>query len=247
MRKPIYLDCKESAHLDLDGPSLLLSTESRAGIRFPLQQISRIVITGNCHLHSDAIRACAERGVVILVAGSEASSAVVVPSGGGQERLSERIERFLEQPDAPELYANWKSGGERREIQVFLRKTRIVATDLRPHFVARLREAHLLRMGETAAQMPRLAKSLLSARAAEWLLRKRVNIQTVEGRRRDVCLVSDCGTILTWGACADFLNGAPRVASLRDLANLLEARASRDAGRTHALLSSFCEWLGGLR
>jgi hypothetical protein len=215
-------------------------------MRFPLRQVSRIVVTGNCYLHSSAIRACAERGIVIVLHGPQAASAFVVPAGGERERLNERIERFLDRPDAPALYADWKAAAERREIRCFLREARIETTDLRPRSVARLRDAELLRHSDRAGRLPALAGSVLSARAAAWLIRKGVNAQMVETRRRGVCLVTDCGAILTWRSCLDFLAGPPAICSTENLAALLEYRADRDIGRTHALLSSFCHWLGGL-
>jgi hypothetical protein len=166
--------------------------------------------------------------------------------GGERERLNERIERFLDRPDAPALYADWKAAAERREIRCFLREARIETTDLRPRSVARLRDAELLRRSDRAGRLPALAGSVLSARAAAWLIRKGVNAQMVETRRRGVCLVTDCGAILTWRSCLDFLAGPPAICSTENLAALLEYRADRDIGRTHALLSSFCHWLGGL-
>lgn len=63
--KPLYLHGHQPLAVTLDGPALRVSSEGSADRLFPLQRLSRIVVSGEVDWTTEALLACADQAIPI--------------------------------------------------------------------------------------------------------------------------------------------------------------------------------------
>lgn len=107
--KPCYLDGSGGLRVALDGPALSAIRPGRAATLVPLRQISRIIASGPVELSTPTLLACAARGITVTFL-DEAGElrAYLFGDSPRRESLIQRITDFLDRPDWPERYENWR-------------------------------------------------------------------------------------------------------------------------------------------
>jgi hypothetical protein len=99
----------------LDGPALCVQREERAEQLFPLQRLSRIYTGTRVHWSSEALLACAERGIAILFVDEQGNiEARLLGRPGERDEMYARFTEFLLLPQAPDMYQHWLDGMRRR-------------------------------------------------------------------------------------------------------------------------------------
>src|SRR6266436_4062173 len=99
-RRPLFLRPALRARVDADGPALRVRAERRAEARFPLDRVSRIVASARVNWSADALRACLERAIPIVIVTEEgAPLGSIQPAQVHASRLAEALEELLDWPD----------------------------------------------------------------------------------------------------------------------------------------------------
>ncbi len=255
--QPLYLDAEQTLRVDLDGPSLLVQSDTSAPRRFPFNRLSRVVVCGPVKLDTQALVECLRHGIpVTFLTADGAPAGAALPAQLRPSRLQERLEEFLARPNWREAYDNWRRAAERREILGALRRLRIRSRDLRPGAVALLLDEELdCRCGrrkQAVCWLEGLAASLVSERLAEAGL----SPEAAAGRRPDFHLATELTRLLLWGLKAELVASLAAGALTppeterqwrRQLTAWFEERRGRESHRAGRLLDGFCYWLGGLR
>lgn len=113
MSKPLYLN--GDAQVSLDGPALRVVPHERAPIFCPLRRISRVVSSGRVSLTTDALIACADRGITITFLQSDGSvRAYLFGASSRRGTLFYRLQEFLDRPDWQHHYDDWFRAMESR-------------------------------------------------------------------------------------------------------------------------------------
>lgn len=106
--RPLYLAPLADTYVSLDGPALCVSREEQAPQLFPLQRLSRVVTATTIGWSSEALLACAERGIsVVFMDESGAITARLVGRPGACDDLYQRLSDFLLLPQAEGMYGYW--------------------------------------------------------------------------------------------------------------------------------------------
>lgn len=106
--KPLYLASGSDTRVWLDGRALCVQREERAEQFFPLQRIARVHSSTRVSWSSEALLACAARGVgVIFVSEDGEIEARLLGRPGERDELLWRFEEFLLLPQADLLYGRW--------------------------------------------------------------------------------------------------------------------------------------------
>lgn len=107
-RLPLYLEGKQPLTVDLNGPALLVKSETRAPGRFPLQRLSRVIACQQVQWRTRALLACLEQGIaVIFVDGRGRPAGYLHAMNEHASRLDQLIRETLSRPDWQESYKNW--------------------------------------------------------------------------------------------------------------------------------------------
>lgn len=108
-RKPLYLAGKDPATIDAQGETLVLRRTGAAPQRFPLTRVARIICNRNATWTGAALALCLAEGITItLLDGHGQALGSVQPSRHRQESLETLLETYLELPDWPQRFANWR-------------------------------------------------------------------------------------------------------------------------------------------
>ena len=114
-RRPLYLDPRRPAQVDLDGYSLVVAVENSAVQRLPLRQLSRIVASARCQFSTAALLACADRGLPVLIVDATGNVRCrLLGQAGDRQALVQRLVDFLGVPDWRDRYATWLDAHHRR-------------------------------------------------------------------------------------------------------------------------------------
>lgn len=115
--KPLYLMPHTGMRVDLDGPALRVSVPDQAERLFPLVRLSRVYVQGDALWATDALLACADRGVSVLFVDRHGEVlARLLGRPGLRYELHQRFVDFLERPDAEERYRLWCEAMERQAV-----------------------------------------------------------------------------------------------------------------------------------
>lgn len=107
-RLPLYLEGRQPLIVDLNGPALLVKSETRASGRFPLQRLSRVIAGQQVQWRTRALLACLEQGIaVIFVDGRGRPAGYLHAMNEHASRLDQLIRETLSRPDWQETYKNW--------------------------------------------------------------------------------------------------------------------------------------------
>lgn len=106
--RPLYLAPLPDTYVSLDGPALCVSREERAPQLFPLQRVSRVVCATAIGWSSEALLACAERGIGVVFMDDDGQIAARLTGRPGErDELSSRLIEFLLLPQAMGRYRYW--------------------------------------------------------------------------------------------------------------------------------------------
>jgi len=256
--KPLYLDAEQSLRVQLDGPSLLVASDSQAARRFPFSRLSRLVVCGPVELPTAALVECLRRGIPVTFFGGDGTLAgLALPAQGRTSRLNERLEEFLERPDWHTHYDNWRRAAERRQILSALARLRRRSADLRPATVSALLDETLDEQAGRRSRLEAVAwlEAALAALLSELIAAVGISPQLVAERRPGFHLLRDFTGLLLWRLKAE-LGAALIEKSLfaasgrvwrRELASWFEQRRAAERTRVSRLLDGFAFWLGGFR
>ncbi|MBP8283102.1 MAG: CRISPR-associated endonuclease Cas1 [Chromatiaceae bacterium] len=113
--RPLYIAPGGDTQIQLDGPALSIQRGERAEQLFPLRRLSRIHCAEDTYWTTEALMACAKRGIAILFV-DETGSVVARLLGrpGLHDHLGHRLAEFLLLPQAMGMYEHWRQTYERR-------------------------------------------------------------------------------------------------------------------------------------
>jgi hypothetical protein len=116
-RRPLFLGTRLRARVDADGPSLRLRAEGRAEARFPLERVSRILAGASVTWSAEALRACFESAIPIVVMRDDGSTlGSIQPARVQRARLAEALEELLDWPDWLDVYRCWLRSARMRVL-----------------------------------------------------------------------------------------------------------------------------------
>jgi hypothetical protein len=107
-RRPLFLGPTLRAHVDVDGPALRVRAHGRAERRFPLDRVSRVVASTRINWSADALRACLEGAIPIVIVSEKGSPlGSLQPARMRPSRLAEALEELLDYPNWRDIYHCW--------------------------------------------------------------------------------------------------------------------------------------------
>jgi hypothetical protein len=135
--KTLYLDGARCTEIMLDGPALRVRTPGRADGLYPLGRVSRVVVCGAADWRTEALLACADRGIPVTFVGRDGRArAWLVPMLPRPMPLTERVQELLARSDGTSRYQDWRRHTERKMILRVLGELRLRVADLRPERAA---------------------------------------------------------------------------------------------------------------
>lgn len=258
-RQPLYLCPRETTHVKLDGPSLLIEVEGHAGRCVPLRRISRIIVNLHAEFTTGALLACADRSIaIIFLSGDGQTLARLLGRPGERQELRQRMVDLLSRPDWKDLYGNWRYAVQRQAIAGVRRRLRITE-DI--HARA-LMEKRIDRLAEQLGDQTTAAntKCWLREPAFAWMLNhcQQLGIgaqsELLHDGRPD--LIGDLMGIFQWElepirigwlrGRKEWLRrkgGQPRKVTRREMIRLYEGNSARLARAGCALTNRLHHWL----
>lgn len=257
--KPLYLMPHAGMRVELDGPALRVSLPEQAERLFPLVRLSRVYVQGAPVWSTEALLACADRGISVVFADRYGEVlARVLGRPGLRYELHQRFVDFLERPDADDLYRLWRDALERQAV-LWLH-TRLgepgpspSAADLR----SRVEQAATRLAGRDGALRSR---QWLRALAFGWMQAHLQELgfgrQGEQGQDGRPALVADLTRLLAWylePARLGWLNRRFQTAqhkaepvrppSRKETVAMFQSRETRAAARGRALTNRLHRWL----
>jgi hypothetical protein len=124
-RRPLYLEARDSTVVSLDGPALRILVPGHAERSVPLRRLSRIVTNARAEFTTDALLACADRGIsLVFLAEDGEVRARVLGTPGERQELRQRLLDLMARPDWRDLYGDWFYAVERQAVIGVRRKLR---------------------------------------------------------------------------------------------------------------------------
>lgn len=237
MMKPCYLNgCWRSLAVRLDGAALSITQTHRAQQFIPLSRISRLVVSGNADISVPALLACAERGISItfLQADGTLRGFLFGAKTSHRQSLWQAIQDFLDRPDWPEHYLNWRRAvGSRAHRALCLRlqqpADRCRAQDLAVEF----ERWQIARLGVRQQQfIERRLQGLCIALAAAVLAESGVQADAMSRIHSKLDLAADLGDCLwrdLWLPWSEYLSQQAYGQAITDqaLVAFFESRSPR--------------------
>jgi hypothetical protein len=254
--RPLYLAPEREGRAELDGPSLLVTLDGRAGQRFPLRALSRVVVSGRIQLQAAAIAACLERGVTITFLSRDGTTAGwALPEQTSQSAVNENLRHLLESDNGLGRYEDWRRAAERRALLGALRRLCVRTATLEAEEVRAELELRGMagRDREDVRQWMAWRRGVLGSRLAEWVGGLCVDPRLLEPDEVGVPLLRDFGAILSWQIYVDLsIRGRGAMAGdgedgQRGQTAEMERVAERDQLRIGTLWRRFQVWLKGTR
>jgi hypothetical protein len=116
-RRPLFLGPTLRARVDADGPALRVRAAQRAETRFPLDRVSRIVASARVNWSADALRACLENAIPIVIVSEDGSPlGSVHPARLHASSLVAALEELLDWPDWRDIYGCWLRAARMRVL-----------------------------------------------------------------------------------------------------------------------------------
>ncbi len=106
--RPLYIASGTDTRVVLDGPALCVRREARAEQLFPLGRISRVHSSLRVVWSTEALLACAARGIGVLFVSDDGQvEARLLGRPGERDELLLRFCDFMLLPQAGDMYAHW--------------------------------------------------------------------------------------------------------------------------------------------
>ena len=116
--KPLYLHADRPLAVSLDGPALRISQTGCADRRFPLRRISRVMVSGDASWSTRALLACADEGIhICFLTANGMPRARWIGRATLRSELAQRWQDFLDRPDWPDRYTEWRIATSRRAVR----------------------------------------------------------------------------------------------------------------------------------
>jgi hypothetical protein len=113
--RPLYIASGSDTRVALDGPALCVQREARAEQFFPLARISRVHSSTRVAWTTDALLACAARGIGVLFVSDDGEiQARLLGRPGDRDELLVRFCDLMLLPQAGDMYAHWLGVMRRR-------------------------------------------------------------------------------------------------------------------------------------
>jgi hypothetical protein len=124
-RRPLFLGPALRGRVDIDGPALRVRAEGRAEVRFPLERVSRVVASVRLSWSADALRACLESLIPIVMVGADgAPLGSFQPARLRPSRFEAALAELLDRPDWRDLYGCWLRSARMRVLDDWRRARR---------------------------------------------------------------------------------------------------------------------------
>lgn len=106
--RPLYIAPQADTRIDLDGLALCVRREERPEQYFPLQRVCRVYSAEHVEWSSEALLACARRGIGVLFVDNDGMVvARLLGRPGQRDELYHRLTEFLLLPQAMGMYHHW--------------------------------------------------------------------------------------------------------------------------------------------
>lgn len=162
-RRPLYLDARKRTSVLLEGPALCIRVTGQAERNIPLRRLSRIVTSAHAQFSTEALLACAERGItLVFLAQNGEVRARVLGTPGERQELRQRLLDLMARPDWRTLYGDWRYAVERQIVTGVRRKLRAPESLTTPKPLRAWLDAQALRLSDsdTAANSRRWLSEL---------------------------------------------------------------------------------------
>lgn len=257
--KPLYLMPHAGMRVELDGPALRVTLPEQAERLFPLVRLSRVYVQGGAIWSTEALLACADRGISVLFADRHGEVlARVLGRPGLRYELHQRFVDFLERPDADDLYRLWCDGMERQAVHWL--HTRLGEQGPTPSAGALRGRVEQMAAGLAGREGALRARQWLRTLAFGWMQAHLQELgfgrQSEQGQDGRPGLAVDLTRLLVWylePARLGWLNRRFQTAqqkaepirppSRRETVAMFQSRETRAAGRGRALTSRLHRWL----
>lgn len=152
-RRPLFLGAALRARVDADGPALRMRAERRAETRFPLDRVSRVVASARVSWSADALRACLESAIPIVIVGPDGSPlGSIQPARMRPSPLGCALEELLERPDWRDIYSCWLRAARMRVLADWRRARQAEGAAPDPIAYQELVKKYVYRGGAAAAR-----------------------------------------------------------------------------------------------
>lgn len=253
--KPLYLSGKVGMAVTLDGPALQVTVPGRAATLYPLQRISRVITSGPVAWSTEALLACAERGIAVTFLYRDGTTrAYLFGESPLREGLLCRLRDLLDRPDWQERYHDWYRSMESRARRSLARRLNIAAEILPLTGL----EANLARLKRRYASpgvcqfLERRLQGLLSGLVAELLTEAGLSAERARSLGGRLYLAEDMVRLLAWDLhlpVLEFLERQHRLQGLAarlddaELVRLFESRCERLRRVGRSVLNRLHGWL----
>lgn len=174
-RRPLFLGPGLRGRVDLDGPALRVRADGRAETRFPLERVSRVVAGMRLNWSADALRACLENAIPVIIVGADGSPlGSLQPACVRPATLAGALAELLDRPDWRDIYGSWLRAARMRVLADWRRARQAEGAAPDPTAYQALVRQHVYRpkqapgAGETAAFWRAALYALAAAATVRW-------------------------------------------------------------------------------
>jgi len=200
-RKPLYLGVRVRGRVDVEGLAFRVRSATRADARFPFARVSRIISGTGVDWSAEALHACFERGIpVIVVDRCGTPVGFFMPALAQPSSFAEAVAEFLDRPDWAEIYGCWLRATRMRILAAWRGERQARGEPVDGREFRELVRAHVYRTTSAPSdpfdESAGICRGALHAIAAQALLRWRLKavFWTTGGGRLD--LLADLTSLL---------------------------------------------------
>ena len=121
--RPLYVNGCGKTLIKLDAPALRVIVPDQADRLFPLQRISRVIVSGSAIWETEALLACADQGISVVFLDEDGElRARWLGKASDRQAFLQRLADLLARPDAKDTYTCWFKAMERMAIRSAAKK-----------------------------------------------------------------------------------------------------------------------------
>lgn len=118
---PLYLQGSYATHVEADGPSLIVRTDSRSPARYPLNRIARIIANNKVEWRSSALVQCQQHGIPIVFLDRFGDpTGYLQPALAHPSQLDTVLEEMLDRADWQLFYQSWQQAERMQLVQAWI-------------------------------------------------------------------------------------------------------------------------------
>lgn len=247
--RPLYIEGHRETWVDLEAPALKISVPNQADQLFPLQRISRVIVSGGVQWHTDALIACANQGITVTFLNEQG---VVIARWLGKslerQQFLQRLSDLISRADGQELYASWYQAMERMVVQSaaksLLKQSHLVVTA--DELQAFLDEQQKNLTVQPVKAVYRSLDGLLLAQVVQQFHEYGLNCESELFHEQWLDLPRDFAKLLRWDLQIPLLIWLERSAvipNFRQQVDFYDARSSRISRLCQGLTNKLHRWL----